>query len=346
MDSCERDFKMARERLDRDLAITNEDLGRLEENVMACVRTQRKPGLSMKGIVGAFAALVVLAVGLPPALERAGGVAGVKERILSGIASLGQIAGREEPPVPQAVPEPQLGAYVIHDKAYYVPTEEIVPPEQVGAELGRVQRIGDWALKREGDSNAYPPQMNVYYVRNGADPKKEIVLLAKNNSADPGVYTVMRRAAVVAVDTSAILHAKNDQEEVGYVLENIRRLNPSFYEFRDVEDSLVLHLAAYVPDQKLVRMMYGVKGESGTITVYEYPRAYAGSSRESMHGPMYDDAGTAVTSEFEEAGLLWKRYKAVYVTRQEDTFYEVHIETQKTEDEVRRLLRYFVRTSR
>lgn len=344
MDSFNSDFKSAREQLDQELVITKEDLERLDAKVTARVRRQQKAGRSMRWMVGAFAAMVALAAGVPPMMEQVGGVAGMKERIASGVASIGQAISRDEQPVP-SVPEPQFGAYLIHDNAYYVRTEEIVPQEQVGKELGRVQRIGDWALKKEGDSNAFSPQMSVYYELSGVDSKEKIAVLAKGNSAEPWEYWVLRRTAEVVVDTGAILHAKNDPEEVGYVLANVRRLNPNFYEFRDPEDSLLLHLAAYAPEQQFMRMMYGVKGGSGTIMVYEYPRSYAGSSDESMHGPMYEDAHTAATSEFEEAGMLWKRYRSVYVTKQGETFYEVHLQTEMSEDEVRRLLRYFVRTS-
>lgn len=340
MDSFKSDFKMAREQLDQALVITKEDLDRLDAKVTARVRRKQNVSSPMRWMVGAFAAVAVLAMCLPPALDRLGGVAGVKERIASGIASIGQMVGREEP----QVSEPPSGAYLIHDNAYYVPTEETVPQQRLGMQLGQVERIGDWALKREGDSNAYPPQINSYFELSGVDPKEKIVLFAKENSGDPGKFLVMRRAAEVHVDTSLLLHAKNDPVEVRFVLENVRRLLPDFYQFWDRDGKLNVQLAAYDPKTGLMRVMYGITGSSGTITVYQYPRSYAGASKESMYGPMYESANTA-TSEFEENGNLWKRYKSVYVMKQGETFYEVHIQAEMSEDEFRQLLQTFVKSS-
>ncbi|MGZ4135161.1 MAG: hypothetical protein ACXVC1_07150, partial [Tumebacillaceae bacterium] len=256
------------------------------------------------------------------------------------------------------IAEKNHGSYIIHNNCYFVSTNQVVDGSRIGEEIGRVKRIGDWSLKREGDSNAYPPNMVIMYQLPGADPNQSIVVLTKMNSADPGTYEIFRNDGKVETDTSQILSAKNDPEEVGYALKNMEKLNPYQYEITGMGERAVPTLAIFSPkdvaksNQGQVQIEYQVQEAKGTVdgvsfsgrlTVYEYGVDTKGDNPSTLFGEAFKiNPLTTVLSEFDQNGIHWQEYaKNIYLGIKGDTYYELHLDGVLSTDRFREFIDHF-----
>ena len=55
--------------------------------------------------------------------------------------------------------------YIVLNGFYYVKTGETIPKEQLGQQVAKVERIGDWEIKKTGDSNEVSPGP-IYSIKN------------------------------------------------------------------------------------------------------------------------------------------------------------------------------------
>lgn len=121
--------------------------------------------------------------------------------------------------------------YIVMDGYYYRKTREIVSPEQLGTQVGEVKRIGDWAIKRTGDSNEIPPGP-IYSIKG----KEQDYIAGKGvayiNEQNVEAYLVFKKVdKVETTNTDHILSAKGDSEETGIAFENIKKKIGSLYGF-------------------------------------------------------------------------------------------------------------------
>jgi hypothetical protein len=278
-----------------------------------------------------------------------------------------------------ASPNPfdQKGGYVVHDGAYYTVTGKEIEAGQIGVEIGRVTRIGDWSLGKEGDSNYYGPGA-VFFTIKGIPASEKMAVRIKANqkagSTGKGYLYLeyVRYAAVEKPDLSKILGAKNDPEEVAIAMENVRKADPFLYEFKGLGKGTELNFVSYRNDTNDIvsgtYLMYRIpeadlkKGQiQGEFTVAEYseemknagniqysifapqPVGYVKDSTDSSAQPRPTPEFPTVTDEFDLGSMHWTVYKNnVYIGQKADRYYEIQIQGELPEERMKELLVHFV----
>lgn len=140
--------------------------------------------------------------------------------------------------------------YIVLNGFYYVKTGEIIPKDQLGQQVAKVERIGDWEIKKTGDSNEVPPGP-IFSIKS---KNEEQFVAAKGtvyeNGEDKVAYLVFEKKDPVAseIKEGSILSAKNDETEVEIAFQNVKNLLPSMYEYRDNIGTTTLTQVSYAKD--------------------------------------------------------------------------------------------------
>ncbi|PEZ08190.1 transcriptional regulator [Bacillus sp. AFS018417] len=140
--------------------------------------------------------------------------------------------------------------YIVLNEFYYVKTGEIAPKEQLERQIGKVERIGEWEIKKTGDSNEVPPGP-IFSIK-GKDPEQFIAAkgVTYENGESKAAYLVFEKKEPVTneIDETSILSAKNDETEVNIAYKNVKKLLPSMYEYRDNTGTTTLTQVSYAKD--------------------------------------------------------------------------------------------------
>jgi hypothetical protein len=260
-------------------------------------------------------------------------------------------------PTPTFRPTPQPifnGRYLVHSGFYYDRTDAVIPLDQIGKELGTVSRIGDWAIKKEWDSNEFGTGVKIFAIT-GVSPDERLAVRVqvrspKNKESSYDYQEVKRAAALEVLDPSILLGAKGDKEEVAVVMQNIREVDPYIYEFNGLSSPIELFFANFA-DKYVENASY-----YGTYLKYIYPLAddaniqgwveVAEYSEEMklqhmLNGSIFavDEAELKVLREFDSGHLHWKDYgDQIYVAKQNDHYYEIKLQGKLSDEQLQELL--------
>jgi hypothetical protein len=109
--------------------------------------------------------------------------------------------------------------YIVFNGYYYKETSEKTDSAQLGKEVGKVNRTGDWAIKKEGDSNEVPP--GPVFSIEGKDSSRYIAVKNPRENGGKLNYVIFEKAEkIIPTDTSEIETAKNDPTEVNAAIQN------------------------------------------------------------------------------------------------------------------------------
>ncbi|AEI40775.1 hypothetical protein [Paenibacillus mucilaginosus] len=240
--------------------------------------------------------------------------------------------------------------YVVMDGYYYRVTGETVDDAVIGKVIGEIKRVGDWEIKRSGDSNEYPP--GPLYSIQEKDTKEVIAYRLPKKKGDPGPYrySVLERSEQVEQhDPKQIMGAKNDPEEVGIALQNIRKAVPYLYEFDSNLKSAVVNQAGYSSNTG-VTLYYRVseaddKEIQGFLFIFEYPQEKAALIMNSAFSANIggEPRSPAKASEtFEMNGIQWSYYGTHLLRGEKDGhYYELQTQGKFTRDRLVGLLKHF-----
>lgn len=262
------------------------------------------------------------------------------------------------------------GGYVVHSGYYYVKTDEIVKADMIGEQIGTVKRIGDWVIKREGDSNEFAPESGMFAIK-GVTPNEKLAIKINRSSRriDPKdaiyEYQVVRRSTPVKqAEKSKIMGSKNDPEEVSAVIKNIREVNPYLFEFKGLDKRVNLISAMYADEGVTDSLL------QGTYLIYRLPEAdYKQFDKYDVQGYLdvseyskqmindgqikkdsiflQDHKEWRVLEEFNLNELHWKHSvnlhdREVYVGEKGDHIYEIGVPQNLTSQQIKELLGHFV----
>jgi hypothetical protein len=147
--------------------------------------------------------------------------------------------------------------YIVLNGFYYAKTGDTVSEDYLGQEIARVERTGEWNIKKQGDSNEVVPGP-IYSVR-GKDSKQFITakgVVYKDGKNQSAYLLFQKRDPVESVDEKSILSTKGDATEGELALQNIRKVLPTLYEYRDNTGTTTVDLAAYRKDFGPGAMLY------------------------------------------------------------------------------------------
>lgn len=144
--------------------------------------------------------------------------------------------------------ENKKSKYIVLNDYYYMKTGETVAKDELGEQVAAVKRIGDWNIKKNGDSDEVPP--GPIFAIQGKDPDSYIAAkgVIFENGQNKAAYLVFQKKEHInnTIEEQGILSAKNDDTEVNIAFRNIKKLLPSLYEYRDNEKIAKLISAGYV----------------------------------------------------------------------------------------------------
>ena len=91
--------------------------------------------------------------------------------------------------------QPSKYEYLVHNGFYYVPINEKIDKSQLDRKLGTVTRVGDWQVKKEGDTPQYIPRTNYYSIKGISDNSKIAVEIWGGTGLDMRVlsYEILER---------------------------------------------------------------------------------------------------------------------------------------------------------
>lgn len=256
--------------------------------------------------------------------------------------------------------------YIILDGYYYRATGEMLSEEKLGDKIAEINRIGEWQIKRSGDSNVFPP--GVIYSIKGKDVKETIAVRVSIGKEDKGPYgyvVLLRSEKVEQPDINKIIGAKNDPEEVAIALTNIRAIAPYLYELKTEQNGVTPNLATYRSDNG-VTLCYSIpeaddNETQGFLFVYEYPKEIAEKITNSAFSPEIKSEIVTIDGKkvknyapdsnykpptasetFELNGIQWSYYGDHLLRgEKEGYYYEVQTQGKFTHDSLVRLLKDF-----
>jgi hypothetical protein len=145
--------------------------------------------------------------------------------------------------------------YLIFNGYYYKKTNKEIPTDQLGTQIGRVERTGDWAIRKSGDSNEVPP--GPIYSVNGKT--KDFVAakgVAFKNGNNISAYLVFQKAdKVIEPNIDLIINSKGDQQENHIAFENIKNKIGTLYGFVGINSKAKLQSISY-NDGPIVQLSY------------------------------------------------------------------------------------------
>jgi hypothetical protein len=280
-------------------------------------------------------------------------------------------------PAPVISPNPTPNAsippdqrYIVYKNAYYVKTDEVLPTLQVGNKVLTVTRIGDWAIKKEGDTNEFTPGSDLYTVKGSDDSKMAVKVSRGKTSSGTTIYEyqiVKRYAPVIQTESSTILGAKGDYNEVAIAINNIRKKDPYLFELTEMDSRAKLFSASYIDPITEGMSVYGTyliyelpeadvnKNLQGILEIAEYSEAdkqqgkiqnsiYGGNGKKATKTNQSDEP--QVKAQFEMNSLRWLDYgNGTYVGRTGDRYYEIHLQGKLTDEKLKDVLKHFVKTA-
>jgi hypothetical protein len=159
--------------------------------------------------------------------------------------------------------------YIVLNGYYYKKTDREVISEQLGEQIASVERTGDWAIKKSGDSNEIPP--GPIYSING---ENENLIAAKGvsykNGTNVSAYIVFQKSdKIMETNTEGITSAKGDPQETKIAFENIKKKVKPLYGFVDMGNRTKLELVSYSKDPTILTYYHFPEGdiqENGNTT--------------------------------------------------------------------------------
>lgn len=223
--------------------------------------------------------------------------------------------------------------HIVFNGFYYLKTVEI-DKEKIGEVIGEVKRIGDWEIKKDGDSNEVPPG-SIYSVID-RDPSE---VIAAKQWANRDVYVLFEKAEQIEEpDLNTIFSAKNAPEEVRVAIENIRKHSIVLYEFTDKE-RLELFSVSYDPNHRTLVSQDYIVAEAdtdvmGMLNVLQYPIDEIPSSskfsKESYRNKLNEKQWISpqIEQEFQVGNIRWGKYitftdEIIYKGEVEDLCFEI-----------------------
>lgn len=282
-------------------------------------------------------------------------------------------------PAPTFRPTPQPmfnGRYLVHNGYYYDMTDAVIPLDQIGDQLGTVSRIGDWAMKKEWDTNQFTPNSKIYAIK-GENTAEKLAVRSqvrspKNKESSYDYLELKRATAVEAFDSSILLNAKGDKEEVSIAMSNIRKVDPFLYEFSDLSTSIELQSVSfadqYTEDASILGLslsyIYPLADDTAVqgyiqVSEYEEKMKLANSSifanrieiikeGDKIHRTekAIDEADLKVLREFDTDEFHWKDYgNQTYVAKKNDHYYEIQLQGTLSDEQLMDLLNHLHQAS-
>jgi beta-lactamase regulating signal transducer with metallopeptidase domain len=173
-------------------------------------------------------------------------------------------------------------AYIVLNGFYYKKTNEEVSSDQLGEQVGEVKRIGDWAIKKSGDTNEIPPGP-IFSIKGRNDEYivgKGVVF--KNGQNLEGYLVFQKADKVKESNTNNILNAKGDPEETKIAFENVKQKIGTLFGFIDIDSRVNLQSVSY-SEGAIVNLIYGIQeGDKkngndliqGFLFIYQYEKSF------------------------------------------------------------------------
>ncbi|MGM9928714.1 hypothetical protein [Pradoshia sp.] len=161
-------------------------------------------------------------------------------------------------------------AYIVFEGYYYMKTGEVVPESSsVWKKVGEVKRIGDWKIKKSGDSNEVPP--GPIYQMEGKDKS---LIVAKGAYFEDGVnkegYLLFKKdKEVTETNPDTIQSAVSDTDELSIAFNNAKKKFTDFYAFKN-DGHYTLQLLNSSENYDAIKMIYLLPKEGENILVLEY----------------------------------------------------------------------------
>ena len=162
-------------------------------------------------------------------------------------------------------------AYIVFEGYYYMKTGGVVPESSSHwKKVGEVKRIGDWAIKRSGDSNEVPPGP-IYQM----DGKDKSLIAAKgayyeNGTNKEGYLLFKKDKEVTETNPDTIQSAVSDTDELSIAFNNAKENFPDFYAFTN-DDNYQLNLLNSLENYDSIKMIYLLpEQDENSILVLEY----------------------------------------------------------------------------
>lgn len=228
--------------------------------------------------------------------------------------------------------------YVVIDHHYYKATGELIDKEKLGTPMMEVKRgSGELNLLKDGDTDYFNVGESIYKLK-GKHSNEEYAIkhIAGGTKFIPVYkYFILKRSEeVVNPDPKTILGTKNDAKEVDIVMENIRRLDPHFYEFKNMGSLAVVQSADYHPQYRKgykngTNITYHVpEGDAGDIQKFIDVREFSADKKDEIYSVVFQSnisSQLKVQKEFDLNGLHWKYYGYnLYLGEKDGYYYEIY----------------------
>jgi hypothetical protein len=170
--------------------------------------------------------------------------------------------------------------YIVLNGFYYKETSEEVTSDQLGKQVGEVTRIGDWAIKKSGDSNEIPPGP-IFSIKGKSDEYIAGKGGIYKNGENVAGYLVFQKADIVKdVNTDNLLSTKGDAEEAKIVFKNIKKKIGTLFGFMDIDSRVSLAAVSY-SEGPVIQLNYvvpegdqksGNESIQGQLLIYQYKK--------------------------------------------------------------------------
>lgn len=137
--------------------------------------------------------------------------------------------------------------YIVLDGYYYKKTNEVVQSDELGEKIAEVKRIGDWAIKKSGDSNEISPGP-IYSVDGKIDYIAGKGVIYKEGKNQAAYIAFKKEEPVEQPGNDSILSSKGDSEEVHIAFQNIKEKKRDLHSFLGVDNRVSLYSANYLPE--------------------------------------------------------------------------------------------------
>jgi hypothetical protein len=247
--------------------------------------------------------------------------------------------------------------YVVIKHHYYKATGELIDKDKLGAPIMEVKRgSGELNLLKDGDTDYFNVGESIYKLK-GTNSNEEFAIkhIAGGTKFIPVYkYFILKRSdGVVNPDPKTILGTKNDEKEIGIVMENIRRLDSHFYEFKNMGSRLIVQSADYHPQYRKdykngTNVNYHVpEGDEGDIQNLIEVREFRVDKKDEVYSVVFKSnisSQLKVRKEFDLNGLHWKYYgDNLYLGEKDGYYYEIHDSQGKefSEDKMMEFIKNF-----
>ncbi|THE09511.1 hypothetical protein E1I69_22110 [Bacillus timonensis] len=241
--------------------------------------------------------------------------------------------------------------YIIFNNYFYKKTEKVISEEELDKKVGEVKRIGDWNIKKSGDSNEIPP--GPIYSVVGYDSEEYIAgkgVIYENNTNKPGYILFKKEEPVEQVDSIGIINAKGDPEETEIAFNNIKKLIPELLGFETLKDKYTLFLVSYLQESGPgVELIYtDINGNGLFISEYQSDLAPSNSRLvEKKDVRLEEWFKPVIVESFSLNGIEWeyfedKNYNDFFLLgRKGEFYYEITFQGNYTIDNLKEIINHF-----